>query len=471
MPRTVEVVPGRWLPRGEVEVIEPGLKPLIVWGGIPGERSRVRIGHRGVNQVRAEWVSSAAPDAHRVDPRCDRYHPCGGCPVMHLDDAGQARAREALVRAALASAGLDHVQIGEQIRSPDGDEGFRHVVKVGFGSSDAGRTKIGAWGRNNRQIVPIPRCPVAAPVLRKTMVSLAHHTLALQIPPYDPKSGRGVLRSAVMRASRTTGEVLVTLIAARRDRALGDLAEEIGRGVNAVVGVWLHLNDGPGNAIFARDDQGVVGTKALAGREWIEERLNGIAYRIGPGDFFQTNPGAAERLYARTLDRLDLSRGDAVIDLYCGVGGVALAAAERTGFALGIEEIDGAVQRAREAARINRVAAEFATGRVLEVLPEVGKRFEGAHPCVVVDPARRGLEPGVIEAIDALSPRAIAYVSCNPIAMGRDLARLEALGYRLGPVDLIDMFPHTPHVECLVVAEPADGRVASRRSPKRQLVR
>jgi 23S rRNA (uracil1939-C5)-methyltransferase len=129
------------------------------------------------------------------------------------------------------------------------------------------------------------------------------------------------------------------------------------------------------------------------------------------------------------------------------------------------------VQRAREAARINRLPAEFVTGQVLEVLPELARRFEGAGPSIVVDPARRGLEPGVIDAICALQPRAIAYVSCNPGAMARDLRELAGRGYLTDEIEPFDMFPHTSHVECLAVARPISGPPASRRSPVRRLVR
>jgi 23S rRNA (uracil1939-C5)-methyltransferase len=457
--------------RGEALVSVRGLRPLLVWGGIPGERARVRIAHQGTHQVRGEWVGSERPSPHRVSPTCEKYGPCGGCALMHVDPAGQARAWIELVRDALAHAGVE-AEVGDLVPCPDGTVGFRHVVKVGFAISETGRIRVGAWGRNSREIVPIPMCVVAAPILRKTMASLAHHTIELGIEPYDPARGRGVLRSAVLRASRTTGEVLVTLVAARRTRQLDELAEELARGVNAVVGVWLHLNEGEGNAIYQRDDQGVVGVLPLVGKECIEETLDGVVYRIGPGDFFQTNPSTAEVLYRRTLDRLALRDGDAVIDLYSGVGGLALAAARRTGFALGVEEIDGAVQRARESARVNKLRAEFLQGQVLEVAPELVKRFAGTGPKVVVDPARRGLEDGVIDVICSLGPSLIAYVSCNPRSMARDLAVFASRGWRIGTVEPFDMFPHTPHVECVAVLEPPPGaETANRRPPKRQLAR
>ncbi len=442
-----------------------------MWGGIPGEPARIRIDHVGRNQVRGDFRDSPKPDPHRVEPPCDRYKPCGGCPWMHLDAEGQLAHRRAHVAELMRHEGLD-VEVDPVHPCPDGLSGYRHVVKVGFGRSDHGRVRVGAWGRGNRDIVPIPGCLATTETLRKVMVSLAHHTIQLKLEPFDG-SDRGSLRAAVLRQSRATGEVMVTLVAARRDRRINELAEELARGNSEVVGVWLHLNDGPGNAIFQRDGEGVVGTTPLGGKDWIEEKLGEIAYRIGPGDFFQTNPSVAAVLYERTLARLELQQGDAVLDLYSGVGGMALPAAARTGFALGVEEIDGAVQRAKETARINRVPAEFVCGQVLEVLPEVRGRLGSVGAKVIVDPARRGLEDGVLDGILALEPARVAYVSCSPRALAKDLVAFRDRGWRVdGAIELFDMFPNTAHVEALaVLAPPTAQRAPERRPPQRKLVR
>src|SRR5690606_21306208 len=258
-----------------------------------------------------------------VAPPCDRYDACGGCPLMHVDEAGQHAAHRALVAAALEAEGQGDVPLGAVHASPSGLADFRHVVKVGFGRTGDGRLKMGAWGRNTREIVPVPKCVVAAPVLNKVMVSLAHHAIELGVEGYDPYTERGVLRSAVLRASRATGEVLITLVAARRHPKLGELAEEVARGCNEVAGVWLQLDAEPGNAICTRDEHGRVGVLPILGKESIEERLGEVTYRVGPGDFFQTHPAMAEVLYRRTIDRLDPGADDTVVDLYCGVGGLA----------------------------------------------------------------------------------------------------------------------------------------------------
>jgi 23S rRNA (uracil1939-C5)-methyltransferase len=467
------VTPERWGPRGEAVVGTPD-RYLLVWQGIPGERARVRVEHRGQTESYGRWIAPAdRPHPERVQPICEKLTSCGGCAMMHVSPKGQEQARRDIVRAELDAFGLGDVQVGAFHASPAGLRDYRHVVKVGVGHSDQGRIRVGAFGRGDRaRIVPIPDCPVAAPVLRKVMDALAYHVIDLELHPYDPETDRGVLRYAVIRASHITGEVLLTLVAGRHVHQLQELAERVAQQCNEVVGVWLHLNQDEGNAILARDGDGAFGVKPLAGKATIEERLNDVPYLVGPGDFFQTNPAMAEVLYARTLEKLSLDESTPFVDLYCGVGGFALQAAPRTGWALGIEEVEGAVLRARDAARLSEAPCEFVAGQVVEVLPDVAKRLAGSRPVVTVNPARRGLEEGVVDAIVAIRPQRIAYVSCNPKAMARDLAAFREKGFVIGEVELFDMFPNTPHVEALVILESSEPvEETARRAPRRRLVR
>ncbi len=463
------VTPDRWLPRGETMV--DGEYPLVVWSGIPGETGRVRIEHRGQNQTYSVWLDADPRHPDRVDPPCDRYRLCGGCPLMHLNDNGQERARRQMVGSALHDAGLFDVNFGLWHESPDGLEDFRHVVKLGFGRSDQGRIRVGAWGRLNRQIVPIPKCNVAHPALNRTMNALAHHVIELDIWPWEPETKRGCLRAAILRVSRFTGEIHVTLVAGKHNKLLGELAERVTMGVSDVVGMAVHYNEEPGNNIFARDEEGHIGVRHLEGKGTIVEKLGEVEYDIGPGDFFQTNPAMAEIVYERVLAGMQLEKGVPVVDLYSGVGGIALQAAKVTGWALGVEVVEGAVHRAREAARRQHIPAEFMCGEVDWVLPEVAKRVADARPVVCVNPARRGLEDGVIEHILALRPRRIAYVSCNPRALARDLVAFKDAGFIIKPLELFDMFPNTAHVETLVILEAADaGADAVGRAPRRRRV-
>jgi 23S rRNA (uracil1939-C5)-methyltransferase len=472
MANEIRVKPTSWSPRGEAIATGPGGVPVVVWNGVVGEEAVVRVNHRGQNQWAAYFVETDHPHPERVPAPCKKFVSCGGCPTMHLTEKGQWGVRRALVANALSEHDLADVTIGAQHECPDGQEGYRHLIKLGAGYSDQRHIRLGAWGRRTRSVVPIPKCSVATPILGKVMRSLAQNIIDLNIHPYLPETDEGVLRSVVVRASRSTGEVLVTLVVGRRDRALSELAERVSEEVSNIVGVWLHRNNEEGNAIFARDMNGHVGVRAVLGKSWIEEELNGVRYRIGPGDFFQTNPATAEVLYQRVMDRLELSNGDTFVDLYSGVGGLALQGARRAGWALGIEEVPGAVERARESTRINGLTAEFMAEFVVHALPEIERRLGDRGPIVTVNPARRGLEEGVIEGILGLKPRRLAYVSCNPRSLARDLVRFRDAGWKIGELELFDMFPNTPHVETFVVLEsPGMSSIPTVRPPKRRKVR
>lgn len=467
MAKRAVVTPERWLPKGESVVAEGRRVPMVVWGGIVGEEATVRIVHKGQNQTRAVFEEADPPSPHRMEVPCEKYDACGGCPMMHTDPVMQKDAHHFRVRASLDACGLDDVDIQGWTSSKRKFD-FRHVVKLGWGwSFDGKRPKIGAFGRRDRRIVPIPKCNVAAPVLRRVMTSLAHHSIEMGLMPYDPETEQGVMRGAVLRASKTSGEVLITLIAGRRPRKLKELAEAVAQANGEVVGVWVHINSEPGNALYSMDEEGNIGMKALSGKDWIEEDLDGVAVRVGPGDFFQTNPTIATPLYLRTIERLELSEKDAFVELYSGVGGLTLLAARKVGLAIGVEAVAGAVRRARESARRNRLTAEFIVGRVEEELEAIGKRIP--HPVIAVDPARRGLEPEVREALIAMRPRKIAYISCDARSLARDLAAFKEAGADIEPVELFDMFPHTAHVESLTIIRFDVG--PTRRAPRRKLLR
>ncbi len=468
MAKILRIIPRYWSPRGEAMGSLRG-KPVMVWGGIPDEKAEAKLTRMGHNRDYAVWVGSPEPSVQRVEPSCPKYSACGGCPMMHLSEQGQHDARRRMVVSALNDEGLNDVKVGKVHPSPDGNTDFRHVVKLGVGFSEQGSLRVGAWGRHDRSIVPIPMCEVATPDLRTLMGHIAHNVREYRLGPYDPQNDRGVLRAFVLRQSRSTGDIHITISAGRRPRVLQEFADDVAR-MNKVSGVSLHLNSEPGNAIFSRDEEGNIPMRLLAGTPYIEEELLGVTYRIGPGDFFQTNPAMAEELYRHTLNKLELKHGQSFVDLYAGVGGMALAASRVTGYALGVEGIAGAVASARDTARRQKLPAEFMVGWVQDVLPDLKERLQGMRPVVVVNPARRGLEADVIDSLHALAPSKVAYVSCNPKALARDLVKFKELGYRIGQVELFDMFPNTAHVESVVVLESGQDSEPSRRAPRRRVI-
>jgi len=464
---TLVCTPSFWSPRGEA--VCPGEhKPLLVWQGIPGDQCRVEVRGRGQQQVYSHWVTSREPDARRVEPACDRFHPCGGCPLMHVTVEAQHDARTWLVVDALEREGVGDVEVLPMKASPDGETDFRHVLKLLAGYSDRGRPQLGAPGRFTRRVVPIPDCHVVHPDLRMLTKSAAHQMIELDVRPFDGE--RGLLRYIQARRSRKTGELLVTLVVNYDARIVSTFAEAIARTVDKVVGVHVHVNERSDNAIFERDEEGEIHTRRLLGEDFLVESLAGVDYHVGPTDFFQTNPSVAEVLYADVVAAAE-GEGVPVVDLYSGVGGFALALAPKTGWALGVESNAGAVRRARQAASAGRVPAEFVRGVVEEVLPDLCKRLEGRRPVVVVDPARRGLEGAVAKGILELHPRRVVYVSCSPRSLAKDLSEFLERGWTVHSLQPYDMFPQTAHVELVAVLDPPDADdLPAKRAPRRRVV-
>lgn len=468
--RDLVVTPDGFLPRGEASCGSTR-PPMAVWQGIPGERCHVHVYAPGRNRSLARWEKAdGEPHPHRVAPRCQRYSACGGCPWMHLDADGQASARLALVEENYRADGLERYAPSSLVPCPDGLDGYRHQLKLLVGRSDRGRPRIGAFGRSTRNPIPIPGCPAVTPDLREAMRAVAHLVIDLDIWPYDPERRKGVLRYVLMRQSRLSGKVLVTLVSARPSPRLRDLAERLATMVGQVAGVHLHINRTDGNALFDMEEDGGVPTIRLLGDRVIQERLAGLKLQVGPGDFFQTNPSVAERILRDVEHEIPEER--AVADLYCGVGGLTLVAARRAGWAVGVEVVGSAVGRARKTAARERLPAEFIAGTVASALPEIQRRLGGRRPVVIVNPARRGLEEGVIGGIRALNPERLIYVSCSSSSQSRDLRQLVDGGMEIESVRAYDMFPHTPHVELLAVLCGADiGSVPTKRPPQRRVVR
>ena len=464
------VTPDEWMTRGETRV-RGDRKSLIVWSGIPGEPAKVKIYGRGQHQDRARFLAPAGkPDPKRRKPPCDKYDRCGGCPIMHLKPKAQSDVRLEIVRGLFADRGLADFAPTEVIGSPDGEMGYRHVSKMVVGKSDWGRTRMGAYGRDSHDIIPIPKCPVITPQLREASNAVAHHVIDLDIFPYEENTGRGVLRYVVMRQSRVNNEILITLVTARRPRILSELAERLTSSVPEIVGVHVHVNSEPGNAIYDVGEEG-IGSLRLEGKLAIEEKLAGVRLQVGPGDFFQANPATADRMVSDVVELLAEDRDRPVVDLYSGVGAFTLALAKHHGWGIGIEGVASAVRRARENAQLNHIKAEFLAGPVESHLYDLTKRLKGAAPVVVMDPSRRGLDEEVIDSVIELKPARAVYVSCNPASLARDLVGFLGAGWSIAGIKAYDMFPQTSHLELVVDLRPASKPKATRGGPRRRIVR
>jgi 23S rRNA (uracil1939-C5)-methyltransferase len=424
---------------------------LHVAGLLPGERARVVVEHVSMHRTRGRGQSWArletllAPSPERVDPVCPAHGPCGGCPLQHLDYPAQVRWKGEQVVAALAGhPALAHVPVAACAPSPLA-LGYRNQAKYVYGwDRDARRLALGAYLPRSHELVDLAGCRVVEPPLEEVASTLRDLLEERAVAPFDEVRRTGLLRYVVLRAN-AGGEVLVALVAARRDWAEAPaLAEELRARRPRVSGVVLNVNDGPGNALFGREEV------LLAGRPSLEDQLGPARVELTARSFFQLNRGTAalayQDLYAAAAAIAPLDRA---VDAYAGAGGIAFSVAPLAREVVAIEENPAATAAGAAFAGRQGLGVRFVTGDVAVMLEAVP-----SADLVILNPPRAGCAPAVLAAVGRLRPRLVAYLSCHPGTLARDLEALERSGLVTREVRPYDMLPHTPHVEALALLAP-----------------
>jgi len=425
-----------------------GTDVVFVPGGLPGDRLRIRLVRRHKGNWSAEIAGIIDPSPDRRRPPCILADHCGGCSLQPFEDGAQARWKFQQVRQTLQRiAGLD-APVRPILAAPD-PLGYRNRAIIPLERSADGCLRAGYYRRGSHRIVNLNRCPVLDGRIDRLIQALKQDLEASGWP--IDRHGGGGLRHLALRVGQATGEVLLTLVSADRDLpGLESMAEAWMERWHEVVGVCLNLQDQPTNRLLGER------TLTVAGRPWLEEGFAGLHYRIGADTFFQVNTGQAEAVMPSLLEAL----GDGhdagtkqLVDAYCGIGTFSLPLAQRGWRIHGLEQHGPSVDLARSNAALNGLEA-MAQFECTPVAPVLGQRLQphtgGDGPHLFVDPPRRGLEPEALAAIKTVRPARIAYLSCDPATLARDLGQLAADGaYELLWLQPIDFFPNTSHVESL----------------------
>jgi 23S rRNA (uracil1939-C5)-methyltransferase len=408
---------------------------VFVRDAVPGDRVRAIVTKRKKAYAEARTVELLAPGPDRVPAVAD--HP--GAPWQVLPYERQLAVKAEQVDDALRRIGkLDGFDF-EPIVPAVEQWRYRNKLEYSFGTGDDGALVCGfhapgSWER----IEHVEDCLLASEAGNAARQAALAWCRERGLQAYDRRAQDGLLRNLVVREGRRTGELQVRLVTSDERVALDGFAEAVG--VDSVL--WTRALD------VGETTAGGI-TEVLHGTEAIEEELGGLRLRISADAFFQTNTEMAERLYGLAAEYAGLQGWERLYDLFCGIGTIGLSLAARAGEVWGLEIVEEAIADAIANARRNEIGnARFFAGDVRLALRELVERA-GRPDVLVVDPPRAGLSAKVVRRVIEAAPSRIVYVSCNPTTLAPNAAQLVESGYALRRVRPVDMFPQTPHIECV----------------------
>jgi 23S rRNA (uracil1939-C5)-methyltransferase len=412
---------------------------LFVAGGLPGDLVRARVNKPKRSHGEARAIELLEPGPDRVPPAAD--HP--GAPWQELRYERQLEVKQQQVDDALRRIGhLDGFAL-EPIVSAEQTWRYRNKLEYSFGADAEGRLVCGFHAPGRFDVIePMDDCLLASEAGNAARGRVVDWCRAEGLSAYDRREHAGLLRNLVVREGRRTGQLQVRLVTSP-----GDLRADALAAAAEVDSVWWTRTESLGETTAGGE------TELVAGAPRLEEELGGLRFAISPEAFFQTNTEMAERLYGVAAEYADLRGFERVFDLYCGIGTVGLILAPRAASLWGLEVAEAAVADAIRNAELNEVDnARFFAGDVRLALRELVAEAGRPDVCVV-DPPRAGLSKKVVRRLIEAGPRRIVYVSCNPTTLAPNAAQLVEAGYALRRVRPVDMFPQTPHIECVALLE------------------
>lgn len=433
------------------------MAPMRMKGGLPGQvwRCRVKRSHKGVKEV--DPLELLAPSAMERRPKCPHAGVCGGCNYQTLSYEAELMLKSQQMRALYSNAGFsDDISLH---RSPL-IEGYRDKMEYAFGDlSPGGPLTLGLHRpRHFYDILPTTCCNIVPPDFNTLRKAVVHFCQQQQWPFYHRSKKTGYLRHLVLRASLTTDEIMVNLVTTSAHSWTVADTEAFLSCLRALplsmrlVSVFHTTNDSPADVVQAD------ALDLLAGRAYLEEKLFDLTFHVGPFSFFQPNVPGAKNLYAKALEFAGDISGKTVYDLYSGTGTLAQIAAAHAQRVIGVEIVEEAVEKAKEACVRNHLANVKCIAA--DVLAELTRLADiGERPDVVfLDPPRQGIHPKAIQHLLAAQPERIVYISCNPTTQVHDLALFRDGGYRIEKITAFDQFPRTKHVETVVLMSRVEGK-------------
>ncbi len=372
---------------------------------------------------------------------CPIYKKCSGCQLQNLSYPEQLKLKEKICVKNLGKFGRVEGIIGM-----DSPYYYRNKVQSAFGVDRRGQTISGVYQSKDKRIVPTNSCLTEDKISAQIILSIKNLMKKLKILPFNEYTGKGFLRHVLVKRAFETGEIMVVLVSANpvfkaKNNFIKMLLEE-----NPQITTVLHNINNSQLALTLSQNE-----KILYGKGYIVDELCGLKFKISSRSFYQINPLQTEKLYNIAIKFANLTGKETVLDAYCGIGTIGLIASKEAKHVISVENNPAAVKDAIANARLNKVQnTRFFTADAGEFMEQMAKDKVDCD-VAFMDPPRAGSDEKFLESLCALAPKKIVYISCNPETQGRDLAYLTKKSYKVEKIQAVDMFPHTKHVESIVL--------------------
>ena len=440
---------------------------LFIKDAVIGDVVEAKVMKAKKNYGYARLMKVITPSEYRVEPKCAFARRCGGCQIQEMSYDRQLVFKDQKIRGNLERiGGFTKDQIDTVMQPVVGMEhpfGYRNKAQFPFGTDKEGNPITGFYAGRTHDIIANTDCALGVEQNKEILEIILQYMRENKIKSYDEKTGKGLIRHALIRYGFKTKEIMVCLVVnGKRLPKAERLIEKLIQ-IEGMTSITISPNTRRDNVIMGDSYE------ILWGQGYITDYIGNVKYQISPLSFYQVNPVQTEKLYGLALEYADLKGDETVWDLYCGIGTISLFLAQKAKQVYGVEIVPQAIDDAKENAKINAIDnAEFFVGKAEEVLPEYYAEYEREHngetahaDVIVVDPPRKGCDETLLETIVKMQPEKVVYVSCDSATLARDLKYLCANGYEIKMCRGVDQLPQSVHVETVVLL--SKGEVDSKK--------
>lgn len=420
---------------------------IFIPNAIKGEKLRILIVKVLSSHAFGKIIEIIEKSEHRIEEDCTTYKRCGGCNLRHIDYEETLNMKQRAVQNLVNKSLKNKVEV-KLTWGMGNPYHYRNKLQYPIGIDKNGNAIVGVFANRTHEIIPVENCLIQESQANKIAKYLTELINKYKISVYNETTQKGLVRHIVIKTGFKSREVmLIIVINGDKLPYEKEISNQLQEKYEEIKSVVININKKNTNVILGEKNINILGDG------YIKDYLGEYCFKISPLSFYQVNPVQAEALYNIAIENVNITPDDVVFDLYCGIGTISLFAAKYAKKVYGIEIVEQAIEDAKENAKMNNIQnTKFIAGDAEVLLTDLIENKKIIPDVVIVDPPRRGLDNITINNILKIHPKRVAYVSCNPATLVRDLSLLEEK-YEIKMIQPVDMFPFTSHVECVCVLE------------------